>query len=248
MSVHTFKTDGIQIAYDLYGAGPPVLLLHGGTADSTWWGDLIPSLARERTVIAMDSRGHGRSSFDHRPITYRLMADDTLALLDHLDIASTDIVGWSDGGIIALDIALRRPDCLRRVVAYGANFDQTGYRTGNDDEPQSIGVQTFLAEYPARYHAQSPHPERWDELNAVMHELYLVAPNWTHDEMRAIQTLILVLDGTDEEVIDLDHARLMADLLPNATLTLMPGTGHFAMIDQPAEFNRIIVDYLDRKP
>jgi pimeloyl-ACP methyl ester carboxylesterase len=245
VSARTFETDGITIAYSQTGEGPPVLLLHGGTTDSTWWGEVIPALERHHTVIAMDSRGHGRSSFDDRPITYRMMANDTIALLDHLGIAAADIVGWSDGGIIALDIALRRPERLHRVVAYGANFDQSGYRTGDDHAPPSRGFQIFQNEYPRRYQEQSPHPERWDELNTVMQQLYAVEPNWTHGQMRSIQTPILVLDGLEEEVIDIDHARLLAELLPNGTLELMPGTGHFAMIDQPAEFSRIVVDYLD---
>lgn len=245
MSTHTLETDGVRIVYDVIGEGSPVLLLHGGTTDSTWWGELIPALAERHTVITMDSRGHGRSSFDERQITYRQMADDTLALLDRQGIEQADIVGWSDGAIIALDIALRHPERLRRVVAYGANFDQNGYRTGDADAPPSRGFQIFQDEYPRRYQEQSPHPERWDELNSVMHQLYSVEPHWTHDQMRSIETPILVLDGLDEEVIDIDHARLLADLLPNGTLELLPGTGHFAMIDQPAEFARIVVDYLD---
>jgi pimeloyl-ACP methyl ester carboxylesterase len=245
MSTHTLQTDGVRIVYDIAGEGPPVLLLHGGTTDSTWWGELLPALKQNHTVITMDSRGHGRSSFDERPITYHVMANDTLALLDHLGIASADIVGWSDGAIIAIDIALRQPERLRRVVAYGANFDQSGYRTGDADAPPGLGFQIFQNEYPRRYQEQSPHPDRWDELGIVMHQLYSVEPHWTHDQMHTIQTPILVLDGLDEEVIDIEHSRLLADLLPNGTLELMPGTGHFAMIDQPAEFARIVVDYLD---
>jgi pimeloyl-ACP methyl ester carboxylesterase len=195
----------------------------------------------------MDSRGQGRSSFDDRPITYQTMANDTLALLDHLGITGTDIVGWSDGGIIALAIALRRPERLRRVVAYGANFDLSGYRSGNGDDnaPLSPGFEYFVAENTKRYQEQSPHPERWDELNTVMQRLYSTEPNWTQDDMRSIQTSILVLDGIEEEVVDINHVRLLAELLPNGTLELMPGTGHFAMIDQPAEFTRIVVEYLD---
>jgi pimeloyl-ACP methyl ester carboxylesterase len=196
-------------------------------------------------VITMDSRGHGRSSFDDRQITYRHMADDTLALLDHLGIESADIVGWSDGAIIALDIALRQPARLRRVVAYGVNFDLSGYR-GSDAEPKtSVGAERFITENPGRYQQQSPQPERWDEFLANLRQLWTAEPDWTADEMGSIQTPILVLDGIEDEIIDLDHARRLAELLPNGMLELMPCTGHFAMIDQPAEFSRIMVDYLD---
>ena len=243
MSGKTLETDGIRIAYDVVGEGPPVLLLHGGSVDSTWWGPLLPTLAGSHMVITMDSRGHGRSSLDGRQITYRRMADDTLALLDHLKIEQAGIVGWSDGAIIALDIALRFPERLRKVVAYGVNFDLSGYRTG---EPiQSAAMDLVFAESPKRYREQSPHPERWDEFMANLRQTYATEPTWTQDEMASIQTPILVLDGIDEEVIDIDHVRLLAELLSNGELHLMPGTGHFAMVDQPDEFTRIVVDYLD---
>jgi pimeloyl-ACP methyl ester carboxylesterase len=243
MTGQFLETDGVRIAYDVVGDGPPVILLHGGSCDSTWWGPLVPALAQNRTVITMDSRGHGRSSFDDRPITYRRMADDTLALLDHLGNERVDVVGWSDGGIIALDIALRLPDRLGKVVAYGANFDLNGFNI-REDAPPSPAAELVRAEAPIRYRQQSPHPERWDDLMANLHRLYTSEPNWSHDEIRSIQTPFLVLDGVDEEVIDIGHARLMADLLPNGELCLIPGTGHFAMIDCPEEFTRIVVDYL----
>jgi pimeloyl-ACP methyl ester carboxylesterase len=205
---------------------------------------LIPALAEKHTVITMDSRGHGRSSFDGHQITYRRMADDTLALLDQLEIEQIDIVGWSDGAIIALDIALRFPERLGKVVAYGVNFDLSGYRTG---EPvQSAAMDLVFAQSPKRYREQSPHPERWDEFMANLHQMYAAEPNWTRQEMASIQTPVLVLDGIDEEVIDIDHVRVLAELLPNGELLLMPGTGHFAMVDQPEEFTRIVVEYLDR--
>jgi pimeloyl-ACP methyl ester carboxylesterase len=237
-------TDGVRIVYDVIGSGPPVLLLHGGSVDSTWWGPLIPALAEKHTVITMDSRGHGRSSFDGHQITYRRMADDTLALLDQLEIEQIDIVGWSDGAIIALDIALRFPERLGKVVAYGVNFDLSGYRTG---EPvQSAAMDLVFAESPKRYREQSPHPERWDEFMASLRQMYAAEPNWTRQEMASIQTPVLVLDGIDEEVIDIDHVRVLAELLPNGELLLMPETGHFAMVDQSEEFTRIVVEYLDR--
>lgn len=242
---HVLETDGVRIVYDVIGVGPPVLLLHGGGADSSWWGPLVPRLAQNHAVIAMDSRGHGRSSFDCRQITYRTMADDTLALLDHLDIDLADIVGWSDGAIIALDIALRFPARLGKVVAYGVNFDLGGFRRGNEDAEPDPDRAELYAEFPRRYQEQSPHPERWDELMSNMRATWTTEPNWTPDEMRSIPTTMLVLHGVEEEVIDIDHARLLAELLPNGRLCLMPGTGHFAMYDQPDEFTRIVADYID---
>lgn len=248
MPTYTLETDGVRIVYDVIGEGEPILLLHGGSADSTWWGELVPVLAERHTVVTIDSRGHGRSSFDDRQITYRRMADDTLAVLDRLNIDRAGIVGWSDGAIIALDIALRQPERLDRVVAYGVNFDLSGYRDSAAEPKTSAGAERFIAENPGRYQEQSPHPERWDEVLANLRTMWTTEPNWTADEMRSIRTPVLVLDGLDEEVIDIEHVRLLAELLPNGTLELMPGTGHFAMIDQPKEFTRIVSEYLARDP
>lgn len=102
--------NGITIHYAVYGQGSPVMLLHGGLANADYWGNQIQALAPHHTVIVMDSRGHGRSTRDSRPYGYDLMADDVVALMDVLKVPKADIVGWSDGGILGLDLAMRYPD------------------------------------------------------------------------------------------------------------------------------------------
>jgi pimeloyl-ACP methyl ester carboxylesterase len=102
-----------------------------------------------------------------------------------------------------------------------------------------------VAQAAADYQTTSPDPERWDEFLTNISNMWATEPNWTMDQIAAIETPFLVLDGEDEEVIDIDHVRLLAELLPNGTLLLMPGTGHFAMYDQPEKFTRIVADYLD---
>lgn len=125
----TAAINGIDIYYEVFGEGQPVLLLHGGLANSHHFVNIIPDLtAAGYQVIAMDSRGHGRSSFDDTPISYSVMAKDVLGLMDHLGIDKADLVGWSDGAIIGLEIALTEPERLNKVVAYGANYDPTGVR------------------------------------------------------------------------------------------------------------------------
>ena len=103
------SVDGIRLYYATIGSGPPVVLLHGGLANSDYWGHQVRALAPRHRVIVVDSRGHGRSSRDDRPFGYDLMADDVVALLDTLKIPRADIVGWSDGGIIGLDLACGMP-------------------------------------------------------------------------------------------------------------------------------------------
>jgi pimeloyl-ACP methyl ester carboxylesterase len=116
----------IQMYYALYGEGEPVLLIHGGLGNADVWGYQVPALAAGHKVIVADSRGHGRSTRSAKPFGYQLMADDYLALLDHLGIDRTALVGWSDGGIIGLDIAIRHPERLSRLFAFAANYTPGG--------------------------------------------------------------------------------------------------------------------------
>ena len=237
----TVEINGASIYYEIYGAGEPLLLLHGGLGNGKYFANQIPVLAEHYQLIVMDSRGHGRSSFDDKPITYALMASDVLGLLDHLAIEKASIVGWSDGGIIGLEIAINNPERLNKVVAYGANFDPTGVRL-------DVGTNEYFNAYINAayedYLALSPAPERWDEFLNNISVMWATLPNYTEEQLKAITTPFLILDGETEEAIDLNQTKLMALLIPGAELNLMPGTGHFAMFEQPAEFNQIVLDYL----
>lgn len=237
----TASINGIEVYYEIYGEGAPLILLHGGLGYGDYWVNEVPELAKSYQVIVMDSRGHGRSTFDEQPISYELMAEDVLGLMDHLNIDKADIVGWSDGGIIGLEIAIKHPERLNKVVAYGANFDPTGVRL-------DIGTNAYFNAYieaaSADYQQVSPAPQRWDEFLGNISNMWATEPNYTEDQLKAITTPFLILDGEKEEAIDLNQTKLMALLIPGAELALMPDTGHFAMFEQPAEFLQIVTTYL----
>lgn len=237
----TVLINGAEIYYEEYGAGDPLILLHGGLANGTYWRNQIPAFAQHYHVIVMDSRGHGRSTFDKQQISYDLMSSDVLGLMDHLGIQKADIVGWSDGGIIGLDLAMHHPERLNKVVAYGANFDPSGVRL---DIGQNAYFNAYIARAEQDYQKLNPQPQKWDEFLANIEHMWATEPNWTEDQLRAITTPFLILDGAKEEAIDLNQTKLMALLIPHAKLVIMPDTGHFAMFEQPAEFNRIVLDYL----
>ena len=116
-------------------AASPVLLIHGGLETGDTWGNQVPVLARNHEVIIADSRGHGRTTRSDKPFGYQLMADDYIGLLDYLMIDKIALVGWSDGGIIGLDIAMRHPERLTKLWAYGANFNIGGLIPGFDKDP-----------------------------------------------------------------------------------------------------------------
>jgi pimeloyl-ACP methyl ester carboxylesterase len=169
------------------------------------------------------------------------MASDVLGLMDHLDIAKADIVGWSDGAIIGLELALHHPERLDKVVAYGANFDPSGVRL---DVGQNAYFNAAIAWDAEEYQRVSPAPERWDAFLANISTMWAIEPNYTEDQLRAITTPILILDGAKEEYVDLNQTKLMACVIPKAKLVIMPDTGHFALFEQPEEFSRITVDFL----
>ncbi|MFZ0729058.1 MAG: alpha/beta fold hydrolase, partial [Methylovirgula sp.] len=118
--------NGIKIWYAVFGHGRPVLLLHGGLANSDYWGNQVRALEKRYRVVVMDSRGHGRSTRDEQPYSYDLMASDVLGLMDHLKIKEAAIVGWSDGAIIGLDIAMHHPARVSKLFAFAANSDPSG--------------------------------------------------------------------------------------------------------------------------
>jgi pimeloyl-ACP methyl ester carboxylesterase len=239
----TAEINGIDIYYEVYGEGngSPVILLHSGLSNGDHFVNQIPALAEDHEVIVMDSRGHGRSSLDDTPISYEVMAADVLGLLDHLEIEKADLVGWSDGGIIGLEIAIHNPDRLNKVVAYGANFDPSGVRP---DVAENAYFNAFVERAAEEYQELSPEPERWDEFLTNISNMWATQPNYTEEQLGSITTPILVLDGEEEEAIDINHTELMASLIPGSDLILMPDTGHFALLEQPEEFNQIVLDYL----
>ena len=239
----TVALNGIELYYEVHGRGEPLILIHGGLGNAGYWSNQIEAFAKKYQVIALDSRGHGRSTFNEEPISYALMTSDVLALMDYLEIAKADIVGWSDGGIIGLELAINHPDRVNRIVAYGANYDPSGVRS---DIGESERFNAYIEQAAADYQTLSPDPTRWDAFLENIGNMWATEPNYTPAQLSAITTPMLILDGKEEEAIDTDHTKLMADLIPGADLHLIAGTGHFAMLEKPAEFNEIVLDYLGR--
>jgi pimeloyl-ACP methyl ester carboxylesterase len=237
----TATINGAEIYYEVHGDpnGQPVLLLHGSLGSSEEFNYLAPVLVGAGyRVVAMDCRGRGRSTWGDLPITYEQMAADAVGLLDYLTIAKTDVVGWSDGAAIALDLAAHYPDRLDRVVAYATNFTPEGNRFVESD--QMPPFEFFIA----TYRRLSPEPERFEELLGVLDELTKAGPNFNEAELKRVTVPVLILDGAEDEFITPDQPRTMAALIPGSTLVIMPGTGHFATNARPGLFNQIVLEYL----
>jgi pimeloyl-ACP methyl ester carboxylesterase len=143
------NANGISIHYAVYGQGSPVILLHGGLANTDYWGNQIKALEPHHTVIVMDSRGHGRSTRDSRPYGYDLMADDVVALMDVLKVPKADIVGWSDGAILGLDLAMRHPGRIGKIFAFAANTVTSGVKDAVEKNPTADPTQCKRFRLPA---------------------------------------------------------------------------------------------------
>ena len=153
------EINGIHIHYQVYGQGSPVFFLHGGLGNTDYWGQQVPAVAAFHTAILMDSRGHGRSTRDARPYGYDLMADDVVGLMDHLKIAKADIVGWSDGAILGLDLAIRHKDKVGKVFAFAANTVTSGVKDGVEKNPT---FAAFIERAGGEYRKLSATPGEYD--------------------------------------------------------------------------------------
>lgn len=239
------ESGGARIWYaqwNPHATGTPVLLLHGGYGNSSYFGHLIPVLMQHGyRVIAMDSRGHGRSTAPDEQITYHLMAADVIALLDHLHIARVSLVGWSDGGCIGYDLAINHPERLRRLFAFGANTNVSGLK---DDAEKNPVFAAYLARVKDEYRALSPTPERWDAFNANISTMWQTLPAFTLDELRSIRVATTVADGQYDEGIKPEHNRYVVTTIPGARLVILPNVSHFAMLQDPEAFNRAVIEFL----
>src|SRR5229473_4359560 len=179
------SANGISIHYAVYGQGSPVILLHGGLANGDYWGSQIQALAPHHTVIVMDSRGHGRSTRDARPYGYDLMADDVVALMDMLKVPKADIVGWSDGGILGLDLAMRHPDRVGKIFAFAANTLTSGVVDGVEKNPT---FAAFIERAGHEYEVKSATPKEYDSFVEQIGRMWAEQPNWSDAELKAIDT------------------------------------------------------------
>jgi len=208
------KLDGISLFYAEIGHGSPVVV---------------------------DSRGHGRSTRDDQPFGYDLMTDDVVALLDTLKIQRADIVGWSDGAIIGLDMAMRHPDRVGRVFAFGANTQTSGLKDGFDRNPV---FAAYMARARLEYARLSPTPDQYDAFQSQIGKMWADQPNWTDAQLRSIRSPVLVVDGDHDEGIKREHTEYIAATIPGAGLLILPNVSHFAFLQDPVLFNAALLHFL----
>jgi pimeloyl-ACP methyl ester carboxylesterase len=234
----------IEMYYAVYGAGEPLIMLHGGLAHSDVWGMQIPAFAERYKVIVADSRGHGRSTRSAQPYGYALMASDVVALMDHLKIDKAALVGWSDGGIIGLHIAMNDPERLTRLFAFGANYNVGGLK---EDVGTNANFNAYIERMAGDYQTMSKTPGEFDAFVAQIGEMWATQPDYSAEQLGAIAVPTAIVDGAHDEGIKLEHTEEMAKLIPGAELIVFPDASHFAFLQKPEEFNKAVLDFLAKE-
>lgn len=237
--------DGARLWYATYGAGPPVVLLHGGLGHGGNWGHQVPALtAAGRRAVLIDSRGHGRSTRDARPFTYERMAADVEAVMDALALERAAFVGWSDGACIALILAMTAPRRVSRVLFFGCNMDPSGTKPF---EPGPV-VDRCFSRHGRDYARLSATPDRFEAFVAAVDEMMRTQPDYAARDLAAIRVPVAIAHAEHDEFIRPEHAAYLAATIPGATLVHLPGVSHFAPLQRPALFNDVVCDFLGGLP
>lgn len=235
------EVNGIRLYYETYGAGSPVLVLHGGTGFIETMHYQISDLSDDHLVIAPDSRGHGRSGDGEGPLHYAQMADDMVALLDTLKIEKADVVGWSDGGIIALDMAIRYPDRIGRIAMSGANFNTAGLTEepdlASDPEGEAVAAQRDF------YKRLAPDPAHWPVFYRKVIAMWASEPHFTIEQLGTIKARALVMAG-EFDGIKREHTGALSEAIPDAEEVIIAGASHFAPVTHHDEVNAHLVKFL----
>ncbi|MDQ1014138.1 alpha/beta fold hydrolase [Streptomyces afghaniensis] len=240
---------GVRTWYETDGTGDPLLLLHGGLCTNETWQAQRADFAAHFRVLLPERRGHGHTPDVDGPLSYQDMADDTVAFIERVVGGPAHLVGWSDGGVVALLVAIARPDLVRKVVAIGANFlpsPQSGAAPAMLDQitPDAPDLTMFREAYAAVSPDGAAHwPVVVDKLAAMLR----TEPAIPTEDLARIAAPTLVLVG-DDDLITLEHTIALYRAIPGSQLAVVPGTSHALVMEKPEEVNRIILDFLAKEP
>ena len=221
-----------------------VLLLHGGLSNSDLLLDSLSApLKTKYRVVAFDRRGHGYTADTAEPFHYDEMATETIGVLEKAVGGRAHLVGWSDGGIVGLLVALRRPDLVDRLVVIGTNYHFDGALPLDFDPNSEFAAMIFQA-----YAERSPDGgEHFDEIAGKFMTLATTEPTLTVHDLNKIVAPTLVMAG-DDDIIKLSHTAALYEALPNGQLAIVPGTSHALPVERPAETAQIILNFLQADP
>ena len=238
--------NGLRLYYEVHGQGRPLVLLHGGlqTIDLSFR-DLIPLLAGSHRIIGVEMQGHGRTADVEREPTYPDMADDVVALLDHLGLERADVLGFSLGGIVALQLGMRHPERVDRLVLAATHYRPEGYHDLSDPASVRMPTDAEFAEMRQEYERVAPDPDHFDAFSERLNVLVHGHPGWAAEELRSIEAPVLLVIG-DTDFVRIEHAAEMLELIPHAQLAVLPATRHTEVVQETDLLVPVMARFLGR--
>jgi len=242
--------NGLHMYYETYGAGMPLVLLHGGMLSIRLnFAGLIPALAKSHLVIGVEMQGHGRTADIDREITPAALAGDVVALLDHLKIDRADVLGHSMGGAVALELAVSHPERVRRVVPISISVRPDGMHEDLADQSRwatsgRLPTPDDFAEFRAEYERLSPHPEHFDEFLATLSASNADLQGWSDEQLASIKAPTLLVLG-DRDFTTVAHGEVMRELIPGSQLAVLPDTTHMRVTRRPDLLLPLLAGFLD---
>jgi pimeloyl-ACP methyl ester carboxylesterase len=249
--------NGLKLYYEIHGSGRPLVLLHGGLSTiETSFSKLLPAFAQTRQVIAIEQQAHGHTADIDRPLTDEQMAQDTATLLHQLTIENADFFGYSLGSEIALEIAMRHPDLVRKLVLASPAFRRDGLYPEIWETIETSKVEDLAGSpFQAAYARTAPKPEDWPTLIAKNKQHDREFAGWSPEEIQAIKVPTLLIIG-DSDIVRPEHAVELFRLLgggvvgdvaglPNAQLAVLPGTTHLTLVERAEWLLSMITAFLD---
>jgi pimeloyl-ACP methyl ester carboxylesterase len=235
---------GVHTYYEVTGTGEPLVLLHGGLCTAETWGAQTPALAEHYRVYVPERRAHGRTPDVDGPITYDVMAKDTIAFMDAVGIPSARIVGWSDGALVGLLVALERPDLVAKLVLIGQFINFDGALPENHELMELASPEVFPPSFEQAYAAVSPDgPEHYRVVFDKLIKMWRADPGIAVSRLANVTAPTLVLLG-DDDILTNEHALAMHEALPESQLAIVPGASHALPLERPELTNRLLLDFL----
>jgi pimeloyl-ACP methyl ester carboxylesterase len=249
--------NGLQMYYEVHGTGRPLVLLHGNLSTiEVDFGRVIPSFAKTRQVIAVEQQAHGHTADIDRPLTIQNWADDTAALLDHLGIESADFFGYSSGSAVAVELALKRPQLVRKLVVASFSYRLDGVHPGLLEGIQGITPEALAGTpFEESYAKTAPNPGDWPTLIEKIKQMDADLPEWPAEAIQSLAAPVLLIIG-DSDIVRPEHAveifRLLGggvvgDLvgLPRSWLAVLPGTTHVTLVQRADWLASMATEFLD---
>lgn len=238
-----------NVYYETHGAGEPVLLLHGGFGSNEDFAGQINVLSKYFKVVAFERPGHGHTADTIEPFDFDTMSRYSIELIDSLKLGPVNLVGWSDGAITALFIALSRPDLVRRLVSISASFNTNALRPADMEWIRASTPESFRKAVPdliARYDSNSPDgPDHFPVIFEKTKKMWLNEPSLSPKELGKISVPTLVMAG-DRDGVVAEHTIELFRSIKNAELCIIPGATHLLLSERPEATTRAILDFLSQ--